>query len=208
MEKSKFAFANDLRLFSTKFHNLSSFPRLILFKWISFDRSRLQHPPIYARDDSRRGKGNRVGQTFSLYLTSETTLYFVRNEPVVARLPFREHLVPLVNASRIVPNLNSTCAQLYLLARNKILQNFSQTFLNDPLSFTAIPLNYASLEFIIIVSRLISFFLSSSIYDGNYERLCPGIYVDTFRCRIFIKRNIVANYRGEKVYSWLKTVDV
>lgn len=37
-----------------------------------------------------------------------------------------------------------------------------------------------------------------SIYDGDYERLCPGIHVDTFQYRIF-KRNVVANYRGEKV---------
>lgn len=176
MEKSKFAFANDLRLFSTKFHNLSSFPRLILFKWISFDRSRLQHPPIYARDDSRRGKGNRVGQTFSLYLTSETTLYFVRNEPVVARLPFREHLVPLVNASRIVPNFNSTCAQLYLLARNKILQNFSQTFLNDPLSFTAIPLNWR-------VSRIY-------YYRITIDFIFPLFFHLRWKLRTFVSRNI------------------
>lgn len=65
-------------------------------KWISFDRAG-PFPPTrgpflpHLRRGDVASRGDRVGQAFSLYLTSGTTLYFVRNESVMLCLSLRRH---------------------------------------------------------------------------------------------------------------------
>lgn len=144
------------------------------------------------------GRGTEWGRHFrytwprrrlcTLFGTSQSWLAFRFESTVV--------LVPLVNASRIVPTL-IPCARNFIFLPDKILQNFSQTSRHFKTIFfyrDSAKLRISRIYYYRIVDDRFDF----SIYDGDYERLCPGIHVDTFQYRIF-KRNVVANYRGEKV---------
>lgn len=119
----------------TKFRNLSTLPNSVnlFYKWISFDRRGPTSPCLETTPGE--GRGTEWGRHFRYTWPRRRlcTLFGTSQSWFAFRFESTAVVVPLVNASRIVPTLIPspplpyTCAQFYLLLPTKIFSKYFKT---------------------------------------------------------------------------------